>query len=605
MGKRVVVLASGETERQALPALTRELAAEGDDDERRHDGSEPRAVRRGSSDTMNDHLVLRSRTGFTPPEPARPATMSSSPRPQPTFSSGRYRVQKKLGAGSTGSVYLAHDALRGELVALKIIRADRMLSAAVEKMQEEFRAVATIQHPRIARAFDFGYVDETGFPFYTTEYIRGTPLPPGPPAAGISPREHLQPLLDLLEALVYLHDRSLLHLDIHAGNLIVASDPARGSVLIDLGLTRSFPEPLPSCAGDDPGALPPEIVRGEPPSPQSDLYLVGRLLLYRLSGSSEGESRLPREIPGWGPRSTLDLERIVSKAIQPSPLQRFRSAREFRDALPAVVGETRASDSLVGMEEVTIGRERELETIETSLRDASAGRPGVLVFTGGRGTGKTRLVRECRIRAQLRGLEVLSVEFESETNRANEAVLESCLRRASRTTRWLEPLDARHGGTPDERAQRAAELLFTEGGPPMVLVLDDLHLADPSSRRLAEALCGEARRRRASLSEGRGVLVVATLAGEGAAGSLGVRARELRPLRDAEVRSLLRTVMRPLDFPPRSNGGSWRWPRDRRSGWGRSRGISSGSWDRWESFPRRPSSRRSSRRTTAAISMSS
>ena len=65
-------------------------------------------------------------------------------------------------------------------------------------MQEEFRAIASLEHPQIARALDFGYTED-GVPFYTREYVPGRPLPPGPPA-GESPEAFLRPLLDLLEA---------------------------------------------------------------------------------------------------------------------------------------------------------------------------------------------------------------------------------------------------------------------------------------------------------------------------------------------------------------------------------------------------------------------
>jgi eukaryotic-like serine/threonine-protein kinase len=137
-------------------------------------------------------------------------------------------------------VYLARDERReGALVALKVLRPDRLGPGGTARLQEEFRELATIRHPRIAGAHDFGFTEEGRLPCCTREYIRGTPVPPGPPPEGVVPREHLAPILDLLEALAYLHDHGILHLDIHAGNLIVSDDPGRGSVLIDFGLLRS------------------------------------------------------------------------------------------------------------------------------------------------------------------------------------------------------------------------------------------------------------------------------------------------------------------------------------------------------------------------------
>jgi hypothetical protein len=76
-------------------------------------------------------------------------------------------------------------------------------------------------------------------------------------------------------------------------------------------------------------ALPPELLCQEPVSPANDLYSSGRLLLFRLTGNIEREPRLRQEIPGWGLRLTLELERIVSKALQPDPRRRFHAAAAF------------------------------------------------------------------------------------------------------------------------------------------------------------------------------------------------------------------------------------------------------------------------------------
>src|SRR5437867_2060466 len=169
--------------------------------------------------------------------------MPSSPSPfvKTAIIQGRYTVRRRLGSGSMGTVYLAFDEEAKRLVALKVIRMERLITDAVPRMQEEFRAVASLRHPQIASAYDFGYTEEGAIPFYTREYIQGAPLSPGPP--GKEPAaEFLRPILDLLDALVYLHEHDALHLDIHAGNLIVAEDAARGSVLIDIdvGLVGSL-----------------------------------------------------------------------------------------------------------------------------------------------------------------------------------------------------------------------------------------------------------------------------------------------------------------------------------------------------------------------------
>jgi DNA-binding NtrC family response regulator/tetratricopeptide (TPR) repeat protein len=480
--------------------------------------------------------------------------MHTSPEgaPRGLSVSSRYTILRKLGTGSIGTVYLARDEAAGRQVALKIIRAEHLGARGLEHLQREFRSIASLCHPQIAAAFDFGYTRDGNLPFYTRESIDGEPLAPGPPgpAGQASPREFLAPFFDLLDALHYLHAHEILHLDIHAGNLIVARDPRRGSVLIDFGLLRSFRGLGSSMLIKAGSFLPPEVLTDRHAGAATDLYSVGRLLLYRLTGSPDGEPRLPREIPGWGPRLTLDLERIAARALQGDPRRRFQSAAGFRDALSAVLGEDRRAEPFEPGE-LTLGRDEEIEAIEEALRQAAAGTPAILWFTGPRGIGKTRLLGEARWRAQVRGLEVADARFFPE--QPAEAALFRTLRHARgsrRASSWLTPLAADHGGTTADRARRAAHSYFAEEGSPLAVLLDDLEHADRESRLLAEALLLEAAERRSRGLAGRGLaLMIASrgrpsgpLAAAGRAGSI----RVLKPLGASKARELLRILIRPL-----------------------------------------------------------
>ena len=474
--------------------------------------------------------------------------MSSSPSPYRHHAviSGRYAIRKKLGSGGLGTVYLAQDLRDGRRVALKLIRADRLSSEAAARLQKEFQAFAGLHHPQIATAHDFGYTEDRGLPYYTREYIEGTPLAPGPPA-GAPPREFLGPILDLLSALEYLHAHGILHLDIHPGNLIVAGDPARGGVLIDFGLIRALDGPRLSASGETLSDLPPEVLRGEPATAASDLFLVGRLLLWRLTGEAVGEGSLPGEIAGWGPRLTLELERIAGKALKDDLRQRFQSAAEFRDAILGALGEPGARRRPPEPGEVTLGREAELERIDRVLRQALEGSAAALCISGADGTGKTRLLAEARVRAQLLGLEVVEVRFFPPAGSADplRGRLEAAGAGRHKKLRWLEPLASRHGGTPEERARRAARAFFEEGGKPLALTLDDLDLADRESRVLAEALLRECAERRSGAGRGMAIFTAAAKLLK-----LPVRRSDqlvLKPLKPGAARDLLKVLVRPLE----------------------------------------------------------
>ncbi|MCZ6793409.1 MAG: AAA family ATPase, partial [Planctomycetota bacterium] len=485
----------------------------------------------------------------TPPAP--------SPRDGPLIS-GRYRILRRLGAGSVGTVYLARDLSARRPLALKVIQRELLSADGARSLQEEFRAIASLHHPQIAAAYDFGYSEEGGLPFYTREHVDGAPLPPGPPDADgqADPGRFLRPLFDLLDALHYLHTHEILHLDIHAGNLIVANDPERGAVLIDFGLFRPRRVSLASSVFLSRSSLAPEVLHGGSASFPADIYSVGRLLLYRLTGSYDGEARLPREIPGWGPRLTLELERIVGKAIQREPEQRFSSALEFREALVAALGSGDGAPRPGEPGELTVGREPELARLEEGLRRAVAGRTAALWFKGPAGVGKSRLLTEARWRGQIRGLEVADVRFLPEADAAPAArqILRS-LRAGRRGGHWLAALSREHGGSSEERARRAASAFFSRAGPPLVLLLDDFENADRESRLLGEALLAECLGRLREGSPGRGLLGVVASSRSPRRGVVrsGARSivRPLRPLSEKSSRELLRAWLRPLEAPDR------------------------------------------------------
>ena len=418
-----------------------------------------------------------------------------SPSPTPRFSSstlaGRYAIGQKLGTGAFGSVYLAHDAERGHAVALKLIRPERLSAAAVTRLKREFRAIAALDHANIARAFDFGYADDGTRPFYTREYVAGSPLAAGPPPSGRDlghPEAWLEPILRVLDALAYLHASEVLHLDIHPGNVIVTDRPdastppadsrqqeshpvrtphpvAGRTVLIDFGLLRSRAGALVSSEATTLPAIPPELVHGLDASVATDVFLTGRLLQYRLTGHQDDEARLPREIPGWGTRLTLQLERIVLKATQIDPKQRFSSVTTFRDALVRALGATAGTgvarwdagtsgaaiaDGGAGPAVVTLGRAAELGAVDRFLvrlaereerSQSGAGQTQVLALTGSTGIGKSHMLDEVRVRAQLRGLKVIHVNARSGARRDRHSFARfanrPCSMMAQRTGGWM------------------------------------------------------------------------------------------------------------------------------------------------------------------------
>ncbi|MEM7232670.1 MAG: hypothetical protein AAF517_10870, partial [Planctomycetota bacterium] len=120
----------------------------------------------------------------------------SSPRPHGHGTLlGRYVIRERLGTGSLGAVYKVWDEVSERLLALKVLRTEQALGEASSRMEEEFRAIASLRHPQIARAYDFGFTDDGRVPFFTREYVPGRPLSSG---LGVndSAEEFLRPIVD-------------------------------------------------------------------------------------------------------------------------------------------------------------------------------------------------------------------------------------------------------------------------------------------------------------------------------------------------------------------------------------------------------------------------
>ena len=486
------------------------------------------------------------------------------PTPAQTFA-GRYRVRRELGRGSLGTVLLVEDVQSETDVALKLLRVDADPDA-VETMRAEFRSISGLRHPHIATALDFGYSQAVhsrrgGVPFYTREYVAGEPLRPGPPPpdGSESASQFLRPILQLLDALEYLHSHGVAHRDIHPGNVIERvdeRDSTRNATLIDGGLTvpgavsgRSEPSD-PAPPWEYPASV--EGVR-------ADLYLVGRLLLYRLTGRHSGEPHLPDDVAGWGVRTTLELERVIRRALAlqsasvtcwSSNVVDYPSAAAFRASLASAIG-TKITSTRAEPRDVLVGREREIGRFENELDRSESGECRARVLEAASGAGKTRLFEEFRCRAQLRGFDVIAVCFHA--NSIGESPVLAALRaQRAHHGRWHDVLSLAAVGSTAERARRAVASYFNEPGPPLVLLIDDGQFADSESLALIEAFLESSRERTRASRRTRGVaIVISSVTGTFPCSLRNKERWPLNPLSANRAAELFRTWTQPLAIPGR------------------------------------------------------
>ena len=205
---------------------------------------------------------------------------------------GPYAIQKLLGSGGMGAVYLASraDKTYNKLVAIKVIHKGIESDRIIQRFRRERQIVASLDHPNIARLLDGGATDD-GRPYIVMEYVEGVSIETWCDQKKLKTNQRLQLFLQVCDALHYAHQNLVIHRDIKPGNILVRPD---GTVkLLDFGIAKLM-TPEPGSAVVDktatsmrlmtPQYASPEQIKGEPVTTASDVYLLGIVLYELLTG---------------------------------------------------------------------------------------------------------------------------------------------------------------------------------------------------------------------------------------------------------------------------------------------------------------------------------
>jgi len=328
------------------------------------------------------------RTSFEAgPPPARTPEFAGTPR---------FQVERVLGAGGMGVVYQARDRERNARIALKTLRvAD---GVGVERFKKEFRALANITHPNLARLGELYHDD--GQWFFTMELLDGQTFVEH--VRGHSGDLHearlRAALAQLVAGLSALHAARLVHRDVKPSNILVTREGR--VVLLDFGLVAQthHPEASPDIVGTA-IYMAPEQARGEPVGPAADWYSVGVVLYQALTGELPFTGapreilRLKQESDGPPPGARLpavcpELDRLCADLLRRDPGQR-PSGEEIGRRL-------RLTSERVDREppRAFVGRQDELATLRKAFRDSCVeARLVTLCVHGQSGLGKSALVR--------------------------------------------------------------------------------------------------------------------------------------------------------------------------------------------------------------------
>jgi tetratricopeptide (TPR) repeat protein len=267
---------------------------------------------------------------------------------------GPYKLDRLLGRGGMGAVYLAHraDGQFEQKVAVKLIDLPLATELFRERFRQERQILAGLQHPYIAHLLDGG-VTANGELYLTLEYVDGTPIHRYCEEHNLSLAQRLNMFLCVCEAVQFAHHNFVVHRDLKPENILVAEDATPR--LLDFG-TAKLLSPAPGRADGaltregflsfTPQYASPEQVLGNPITTASDTYSLGVLLFLLLTGALPYElkelttaemlrvicSEPPRrlsQICGSQKRIDADLEAILLKALRKESRERYLTAEEL------------------------------------------------------------------------------------------------------------------------------------------------------------------------------------------------------------------------------------------------------------------------------------
>ncbi|MCS7466142.1 protein kinase [Stieleria sp. ICT_E10.1] len=259
---------------------------------------------------------------------------------------GRYRIEKVLGKGGFGLVYLGHDERLDRPVAVKVPHAHLISRPEdAEAYLAEARTVASLDHDHIVPVYDVGTTDDCSC-FVVCKYIDGTDLSTKLKQHRFNYRDAAELVATVAEALGYAHKQGLVHRDVKPGNILIGKDDKPHVVDFGLALREENIGKGPKYAGT-PSYMSPEQARGEGHrvDGRSDIFSLGvvfyELLIGRrpFNGDSRDElfdqisSYEPRPLRQYDEKIPKELERICHKAMSKRARDRYSSAYDLAEDL--------------------------------------------------------------------------------------------------------------------------------------------------------------------------------------------------------------------------------------------------------------------------------
>ena len=254
----------------------------------------------------------------------------------------RYEVVQHIGQGGMADVFLAIDTILNRHVAIKILRSDQSTDAiSILRFEREAQAATTLAHPNIVEIYDVG--EYKNHHYIVKEYVAGKTLKKViRDRAPLLNLEAVDTMKQLTSAVAEAHKRGIIHRDIKPQNVIVKSD---GSLkILDFGIATAKGSAQLTQANNVMGSvhyLAPELAKGEPASPQSDIYALGIVFYEMLTGDVPFKAdqavqialqHMREPMPSVrkaNPNVPQSVENIIIRATAKNPRLRYQSCDEM------------------------------------------------------------------------------------------------------------------------------------------------------------------------------------------------------------------------------------------------------------------------------------
>lgn len=331
----------------------------------------------------------------------------------------RYKVIQKLGQGGMGVVFKVFDELEHRELALKLL--SKTTHETVEsflQFKQEFWTMSKLAHPNTVNVYDYGIIDKN--PYFTMEIVQGKELTEfiRPPFDFI-----YKTLVQLCQVLEFIHSRILIHCDIKPHNIRIKPD---GTLkLMDFGLMNQLGMRSSGQITGTVAYLPPEMATGGIINASSDLYSVGVLAYELITGAVPFIGKTALDVikahintpppPLLKHRSDVPekLNEIVLKLLAKDQQERYQRGAEVIADIRELSGIDMVLESVEQKKSyistsMLIGRDKELKEVQNALEKVIKGQSQALFVAAPAGVGKSRLIQEFKLYAQLAEIPFLS-----------------------------------------------------------------------------------------------------------------------------------------------------------------------------------------------------